>query len=107
MKIKAFFTQPHTVKNQTPYVPARNAGYKPSFSNGADAMSKKVDPREAFSINKIVDQNATTATYLPPGLLEHSDMITSFQKEAQTLAYKVLECIALALGVDDLPVYGL
>jgi hypothetical protein len=60
---------------------------------------RKSDPREAFAINKWVDDAARDAAELAPVLAEHRDDIQVIQGELHEFAMKVLEFIALAIGV--------
>ncbi|KAK5449692.1 hypothetical protein LTS15_008767 [Exophiala xenobiotica] len=96
---KQFFAQPLSTKLQAPYVPAKNAGFKPASSNGANGVFK--DPREAFSINKWPTTTHASSATLSPILDEARPQIQSFQKQVQAFTNRLLELIALAL---DLPV---
>lgn len=95
---KAFFAQSDDVKSQAPYDPSKNAGFK-----GIRAIAssrKQPDPREAFSVNKLVDEAAAEAFSLSPGLDAHRMQILTFQKSLHSFASRLLELIAVAL---DLP----
>ncbi|KAJ9611847.1 uncharacterized protein PV06_01806 [Exophiala oligosperma] len=95
---KRFFAQPLETKLQAPYIPAKNAGFKPASSNGAYGTFK--DPREAFSINKWPTATDASGAPLSPILNEARDQIQSFQKQVQSFTRRLLELIAQAL---DLP----
>lgn len=86
------------MKNTAPYFPAKNAGYKPKTGTGPE---KKKDPRESFSINKWPTQSHAHAAVLPPVLNEARPQIQSFQKKVQTLNRRILQLIALALGLPE------
>ncbi|KIV86955.1 hypothetical protein PV11_02530 [Exophiala sideris] len=95
---KSFFAQDHSTKLQAPYIPSKNAGFKPASSNGA--YGKTTDPREAFSINKWPTETHASEAPLPPILDQARPQIQSFQKHVQSFTSRLLELVALAL---DLP----
>ncbi|KIW18735.1 hypothetical protein PV08_03024 [Exophiala spinifera] len=94
---KSFFAQPLETKLQAPYIPARNAGFKPASSNGAYGSFK--DPREAFSINKWPTAAHASTAPLSPVLDDAREQIQSFQKQVQSFTGRLLELIAVALGL--------
>ncbi|EXJ57917.1 hypothetical protein A1O7_05340 [Cladophialophora yegresii CBS 114405] len=94
---RRFFAQPLSEKSKAPYVAARNAGYKPASSYGADG--KFTDPREAISINKWPTSSHASAATLPPILSEARDQIHGFQRQVQAFTTQLLELVALALGL--------
>jgi len=96
---KQFFAQPLATKSLAPYIPSKNAGFKPASSYGASGQFE--DPREGFSINKWPTSAHTTAAPLPPILDPARPQIQSFQRHVQAFTTRLLELIALAL---DLPV---
>jgi len=95
---KDFFAQPHSTKSVAPYIPAKNAGFKPASSNGA--YGKLTDPREAFSINKWPTPAHASSAALPPVLDQARPQIQSFQRDVHAFTNRLLQLIALAL---DLP----
>jgi len=48
-----------------------------------------------------VDNNAAEAATLPPILCDHRTMIKTIQEELHSFALKLLECIAVALGLPE------
>ncbi|ETI27318.1 hypothetical protein G647_09508 [Cladophialophora carrionii CBS 160.54] len=94
---RRFFAQPLSEKSKAPYIAARNAGYKPASSYGADG--KFTDPREAISINKWPTSSHASAAILPPILSEARGQIHTFQRQVQAFTAQLLELIALALGL--------
>jgi isopenicillin N synthase-like dioxygenase len=100
--VKSFFSQPEKVKNESPYIASRNAGYKAAgtYSSGnKGTASQKSDPRESYSMNKWTSEEAAASTQLPPGLDEHREVLRAFQGQCYTLGTRILECIARALDL--------
>lgn len=102
--VKDFFAQSEDVKNQAPYVPAQNAGFKPARSYSSankEAGAQKSDPRESFSMNKWVSKDAAASTPLPLGLAEHRETLLAFQRRCWGLANIILEQIAQSLELPQ------
>jgi isopenicillin N synthase-like dioxygenase len=78
-----------------PYDASKNAGFKGIKPTAPS--TKRPDPREAFSLNKLVDETAAETFPLSPGLDEHRKQILSFQKSLHSFASRLLELIAVAL----------
>ena len=70
-----------------------------SHSAEVDSGKPKGDPREAFSINKWVDEEAKESANLPSILSEHRNMIRDFQGKLLEVAAKILEGFAVTLNV--------
>jgi hypothetical protein len=69
--------------------------------DGDRVKRRKTDPREAFAINKWIDDEAKNAAELPPVLSENRDQIRVIQEELHEFAMKLLESIAIAIGVGN------
>ncbi|KAJ9609785.1 hypothetical protein H2200_006113 [Cladophialophora chaetospira] len=94
---RRFFAQALSEKTKAPYIAAKNAGYKPASSYGADG--RFTDPREAISINKWPSDSHTRTAILPPILSEARPQIHSFQHQVQSFTKQLLQLIALALNL--------
>jgi hypothetical protein len=69
--------------------------------DGDRVKRRKTDPREAFAINKWIDDEAKNAAELPPVLSGNRDQIQAIQEELHEFAMKLLESIAVAIGVRN------
>jgi len=102
--VQDFFSQPESVKNEVPYVPTKNAGYKPAgtySSANKGAGGQKSDPRESYSMNKWISEEVAASVPLSPGLAENRDKLRIFQGQCWALGTRVLEHMAEALGLSS------
>jgi len=67
----------------------------------SSVSGRLTDPREAFSINKWPTTAHAASARLPPVLDEAREQIAAFQSSVRSFASRLLELVALALGLPS------